>query len=106
MPDIQTTLNERQSTHGKFSENASVSQLLKHVLRKQKNWESLTNAQREALEVIAAKIARILCGDPNEPDHWHDIAGYSTLAYKELIECDDAIAPAPIDWRHHAAPKN
>ena len=86
MPDIQTTLNERQNTHGEFSVNAKFSQRLKRLLRRQEGWEGLTSVQCEALEVIAAKIARILCGDPTEPDHWHDLAGYSTLAYKELTD--------------------
>lgn len=84
MPDIQTTLNERQNTHGEFSVNAKCSQQFKRMMRRKDGWEDLTLSQREALEVIAAKIARILCGDPNEPDHWHDIAGYSTLVYKEV----------------------
>jgi len=35
--------------------------------------------QREALDQIAAKIARILCGDANYADHWHDIASYAQL---------------------------
>ena len=48
-------------------------------------WKKLTTYQRESLIVIAQKIARILNGNPNEPDHWHDIAGYATLVEKELI---------------------
>jgi hypothetical protein len=35
--------------------------------------------QREALDMILHKIARIVNGNPNETDHWHDIAGYATL---------------------------
>ncbi len=34
--------------------------------------------------MIAHKIASILAGDPNEIDHWRDIAGYATLIVKEL----------------------
>jgi hypothetical protein len=33
----------------------------------------------EALEMICTKIARILSGNPNDPDHWKDIAGYAEL---------------------------
>ena len=86
MPDIQTTLNERQNTHGKFSENACTSQYLKRAVREHSSWMNLTWAQQEALEVIMAKIARILCGNPNEPDHWLDVSGYATLVYKELTD--------------------
>ena len=34
--------------------------------------------------MIANKIGRILNGDPNYPDSWHDIAGYATLIENEL----------------------
>lgn len=40
--------------------------------------------QREALEMIAHKIARILNGDPNYADSWHDVAGYATLVADRL----------------------
>lgn len=36
------------------------------------------------LEMIAHKIARILNGDPNYADNWHDIAGYATLIDLQL----------------------
>lgn len=44
----------------------------------------LPDTHLEALDMICHKIARILAGDPNEPDHWHDIAGYATLVEKEI----------------------
>jgi len=47
--------------------------------------------QAQALEVIAGKLARILCGDPAHPDHWQDGAGYFELALRELTQ---AQAPA------------
>jgi hypothetical protein len=31
------------------------------------------------------KMSRILCGNPNEPDHWRDIAGYATLIENILV---------------------
>jgi len=34
--------------------------------------------------MIAHKIARIINGDPNHLDSWHDIAGYATLVEQEL----------------------
>ena len=40
--------------------------------------------QREALEMLALKIARILNGDPNYADSWHDVAGYATLVADRL----------------------
>ena len=34
--------------------------------------------------MILHKIGRIVAGDEREVDHWQDIAGYATLAVKEL----------------------
>ena len=81
MTDI---LAERQKTHGDFYDVAMVAQELKDVLRRGKNWKMLDDAQREALEMVATKIARILSGNPHEPDHWKDIAGYATLIERWL----------------------
>jgi hypothetical protein len=40
--------------------------------------------QREALDMIAHKIGRILNGDPNYADSWVDIAGYAKLVADRL----------------------
>ena len=34
--------------------------------------------------MIVHKIARILAGDPNHADHWHDIAGYAILVEERI----------------------
>lgn len=80
MNELNSTLAERGTTHGDFTENGKVMQQLKLVMRAQPGWDRLTPAQCEALEMIQHKIGRILCGDPNFKDHWHDIAGYAKLA--------------------------
>ena len=40
--------------------------------------------QLEALDMIAHKIARIINGDPDYADSWHDIAGYAKLVADRL----------------------
>jgi hypothetical protein len=50
------------------------------------NWESLPIDMKQALDVIADKIARILVGDPNYLDNWHDIQGYAKLVEDRLRE--------------------
>jgi hypothetical protein len=75
---IQKTLKERQKTHGNFQTHAQISQELKAVLWKH-DFQELEADQVEALEMICHKIARILNGNPNHKDHWHDIAGYAEL---------------------------
>jgi hypothetical protein len=47
-------------------------------------YKELNPVQMEALEMIAHKIARILNGNPDHHDHWHDIAGYATLVAERL----------------------
>lgn len=84
MNKIDSTLAERSSTHGSFVENAFDSQRLKRVVKRSNSYESMTHVQREALDMIMHKISRITCGNPHEPDHWLDIAGYATLVYKDL----------------------
>jgi hypothetical protein len=49
----------------------------------------LAQDQREALEMIAHKIARILNGDPNYSDNWIDVAGYATLVANRLEKEDN-----------------
>lgn len=84
MADINATLADRRKTHGDFSVHADVTQGLKSVMHEQSQWCRLTDPQCEALDMIAHKIGRILSGDPNHVDHWHDIAGYATLVEKQL----------------------
>lgn len=82
--DVKNTLSERQHTHGDFPTTAMVSQQLCAYMRAAPNWDKLSFAQKEGLEMIQHKVARMLCGDPNQPDHPHDIAGYAILMEKSL----------------------
>jgi hypothetical protein len=76
-------LAERQKTHGDFATHAHIAQALKDAAFI-RGKDTLSFTQREALEMILHKIARIVNGDPNHKDHWDDIAGYATLAAREL----------------------
>jgi hypothetical protein len=67
-----------QATHGDFADTAAVAQALKSVLDVAA--ASLGPVQREALDQIAVKLARICAGDPGCADHWRDLAGYAWLA--------------------------
>lgn len=80
---IEKTLKQRQKTHGNFETHAKISQKLKAVLWEH-DFQELDADQIEALEMICHKIARVLNGDPNHHDHWHDIAGYATLVGDRL----------------------
>lgn len=84
MADI---LDERQKTHGDFDLTAMIAQELKDAMRRGKNWSEMDDTEREALEMIATKIGRILSGNPHDVDHWRDIAGYAALIERWLTSC-------------------
>lgn len=82
--NTEVILAERQKTHGSFESHARLSQGFKDLACNSVSWCKLDSAQRESLEMIFHKAARILNGDPNHEDHWADIAGYATLVSKDL----------------------
>lgn len=84
MADVKDTLGERGKRYGTFLDNAVTSQSLKTTLENHPRWPDLAPDQREALTVICQKISRILSGDPNYSDNWHDIAGYAILVEDRL----------------------
>lgn len=84
MSDINTTLAERGQNYGDFSGCASIAQQLKAVIAAAPGYAKLSPSQRESLDMIASKFGRILNGDPNYVDSWHDAAGYALLVEQEL----------------------
>jgi hypothetical protein len=84
MTEINRILEERGARYGKFKDHAALCQKIKYTMILTDGWQLLAPDQREALEMIAHKIARVLNGDPNYSDSWRDIAGYSTLVADRL----------------------
>lgn len=95
--NTEDLLSERGKTHGHFPDHAAVTQYIKRVLYEPRLMiQSLTEnvradtsarydfVQREGLDMIAHKLGRIVAGDPQEPDHWADIAGYARLVADHL----------------------
>lgn len=83
--DIDTTLAERGNRYGSFTEHARITQAIKGAMADSPNWAKLAADQREALEMIAHKAGRILNGDPDYHDSWHDIVGYTKLVADRLL---------------------
>lgn len=84
---VEQTLKERGTRYGDFTDHAQICQDLMRVMQRAKNqnsWPDLSDVQRQALTVIADKIARILSGDPDYADNWHDIQGYARLVEERL----------------------
>ncbi len=81
---IEQTLAERGNRYGDFTDHARICQSLKRAMCAEAGWDRLTDVQKQSLEVIADKVGRILSGDPNYADNWHDIQGYAKLAEDRL----------------------
>lgn len=83
---VDETLNERGARYGTFDKQAEVTQELKRTIRccLALRRKSLVDDQQEALDMICSKIARIVNGDADYHDNWHDIAGYARLIADRL----------------------
>lgn len=81
-------LQERAKTHGDYALTAKTAQKIKAMIRNSPAYPDMSEQQCESLDMIAVKLARVMCGDPHEPDHWRDLAGYALLAIRD----DDASA--------------
>lgn len=83
---VTDTLVERGSRYGDFAGQAKVTQELKGLVRYhlKARTKVLAPDQQEALDMIMHKIGRIINGDQDYADSWHDIAGYATLVDKRL----------------------
>ena len=90
MPSIDDTLAERGKRYGEFPGHAEITQSLKEVMWATPNWTALADDQKEALEMTAHKIGRILNGDPDYIDSWTDIGGYVRLVEKRLMDAEVA----------------
>ena len=82
--DIENILKERGNRYGEFKDHAEISQGLKILLVHGASYDKLHNYQKESLEMICHKMARILNGDPSYIDSWTDIVGYAQLVIDEL----------------------
>ena len=76
------TIEKNDSTHGGYVNNGilfnSFTTKLFPYMHK------LSPTQELALTMIFLKISRILSGNPDFLDHWHDIAGYALLEEEKL----------------------
>lgn len=89
---VEATLAQRGSRYGDFTDHAELCQKLKDAMMTMSvpdnggmlAWNKLSDVQKQALEVIMDKVARILTGDPNYDDNWHDIQGYAKLVEDRL----------------------
>ena len=89
---VSETLAEREKRYGDFTCHANVTQDLKRVVLNalESRQKELEDDQQEALDMIFHKIGRIINGDPDYADSWHDIAGYAQLVEDRLNQQEGA----------------
>jgi hypothetical protein len=80
-PQLAGIPKTRLATHGPFADSARLCQRIKGALASDPKFATLSEEHREALQMIAFKMSRIVAGDPDYPDHWNDIAGYAHLGH-------------------------
>lgn len=84
--DVAATLAEREGQYGSFFWLSCVAQALKGHIRAsliERN-HVLDEDQEEAIDMICSKLARIVNGNADNVDSWHDIAGYAQLVADRL----------------------
>jgi len=88
--DINALLAERGRTHGDYAVHALITQDLKRVITHHVADldRRLDDDMQESLDMITHKIGRIIAGNPAEPDHWFDVAGYAQLVANRLATND------------------
>lgn len=90
---VDATLAERGARYGDFTDHARIAEALHGILigdtpagKFNTSWGTMKPFQRQALRVIVDKLARILNGDPDYVDNWHDIQGYAKLVEERLTK--------------------
>lgn len=81
---VDEVLKERGARYGEFSEHAKIAQGIQDAMRNNLGWLELPDVHKQALTVIADKIARAISGDHNYLDNWIDISGYATLVQRHI----------------------
>lgn len=82
---VQDTLDERQKQYGCFEDVAYVTQGMVDLMRKC-GYDRMPQTHQMSLYMICSKMARIVNGNFNHVDSWHDISGYAQLVEKLVKE--------------------
>lgn len=91
MSNVDEITKARGSVYGPFLHNAVVAQAIKRAMWNAPDpdnngnpYHDLAPNVKEALELIAMKISRIITGDPSYLDNWDDIAGYAKIVADQI----------------------
>lgn len=81
---VEQVVEARGKTHGDWGKMADVAQTLKATLHQAPNWGRLSLMQRETLDSVCTKIARIVVGDASVREHWVDLIGYLEITLHRM----------------------
>jgi hypothetical protein len=84
MMNLDDSLRDKAVACGDIETSAQISQGIKFMMRRAKNWDNLNSHAKEALELISTNIASVLVGDPNNANHWNAIATMARMMGKPL----------------------
>lgn len=84
MTDVNKTLDDREKDYGNYEDLSSLLESIMAAYSLGQNYWRMPAYQRVSLYMDAMKTARILNGDFNKIDSWHDKAGYAQLVVKQL----------------------
>ena len=96
--EIKDILEQRQETHGEFSEGAKFTQVYKAAARQTNKWNQLSYSKKESIDMVIHKLARICVGDFKWLDSWYDVIGYSQLIINQEKENNEEVIPAIIPF--------
>lgn len=82
MTQVQAIIKQRGEAYWDYATQAEIARTFKREI--EKRTDKMTDIQREALDMIAVKISRLINGNTSHRDSWVDIIGYATLALGEL----------------------
>lgn len=81
---VDEVLKERGKRYGNYLEQTTISNNIKEAMQVNPAYWDMETDQKDALEMIAVKMSRIVNGDPSYADNWYDISGYATLVAERL----------------------
>lgn len=84
---VNDTLSERGKRYGNYQNQTEIINNIENAIHETGagvQWLYMQPDQKDALYMIIVKMSRILNGDPDYSDNWHDISGYATLVAERL----------------------
>jgi hypothetical protein len=101
MPDTDALIDERETTHGDYTNTARIIQGFKRLLfselleREIRGQEPLSDVAVESIEMMLLKIGRVISGKWDCLDHFEDIAGYAELVSRAIREAQEWVEVEP-----------